>query len=391
MLLPVFLLIVVKAPGLDLQVPRRDRERGRPVGADAHARAGRAGPCTSASASWPGTAVTAAFAAAGMLEPFGAAGASCSLSLPARSWRRRSGGRARPRASAAANTLLAVMYVGWLLGLRHSAAPDSPRRRRADPVPRRRHVGGGDGGLPRGLDDRPAQLAPVISPRKTVEGAAAQVIASVAIGAVLRRAGCCPPAAASSRSWRRGTARRGGPGRRPRGVGDQAERGHQGHRRAHPRSRRVSSTGSTASCSTSRPSTTSRLVGVRDEARHDPRRHRLHRPAHARARVELPRRVQRWPGWRPAAPTSSSSPISAASTRRRRSRCSTPTPAIAWPGCCRRRGRSCWPAPTGWSRWPATSTPTSSSPRWWAAWACCRRWPPSRRDARWRSPTRRRS
>ena len=28
-------------------------------------------------------------------------------------------------------------------------------------------------------------------------------------------------------------------------------------------------------------------------------------------------------------------------------------------GCCRRRSRSCWPASTGWSRWRATSTPTS--------------------------------
>lgn len=90
-----------------------------------------------------------------------------------------------PTVEPAANTLLAVMYVGWLLGYGILLHQDSL-------------VGdelilfvvgvtwvGETAAYLVGSTMGRRPLAPVISPRKTIEGAAAQVIASVATGALL--------------------------------------------------------------------------------------------------------------------------------------------------------------------------------------------------------------
>jgi phosphatidate cytidylyltransferase len=92
---------------------------------------------------------------------------------------------AAPSAEPAANSLLAVMYIGWLLGygilLHHASA-------RGDALvlfvvgitwigETMAYVVGSTLGR--------RKLAPVISPRKTVEGAVAQVLASVLAGLAL--------------------------------------------------------------------------------------------------------------------------------------------------------------------------------------------------------------
>jgi phosphatidate cytidylyltransferase len=130
-----------------------------------------------------GVAVTASFAASRMFDP---------LLLPALVLTVAAGVivaapvfRGTPATEPAANTLLAVMYVGWLLGygiLLHHTSP------RGDELvlfvvgvtwvgETAAYVVGST------LGRHP--LAPVVSPKKTVEGSVAQVIASVATAAAL--------------------------------------------------------------------------------------------------------------------------------------------------------------------------------------------------------------
>jgi phosphatidate cytidylyltransferase len=129
-------------------------------------------------------AVTAAFAASRMLDPTMlpavvlTMGAGVILSAPL--WR-----PGTPSVEPAANTLLAVIYVGWLLGygiLLHHTSP------RGDElilfVVGVTWVGETAAYLVGSTLGR-HPLASVISPRKTLEGAAAQVVASLVTGAVL--------------------------------------------------------------------------------------------------------------------------------------------------------------------------------------------------------------
>lgn len=182
-LLPVFLLIVLKAPrwtynvvvvlasGAALwELTRMLEQAGRPV----YRRLGVVA----------GVAVTVAFAASGMLDPLVlpvvalTVGAAVILAAPL--WR-----PGPLSVEPVANTLLAVIYVGWLLGygiLLHDTSP------RGDAlvlfVVGVTWVGETAAYLVGStLGRRP--LAPTISPRKTLEGAAAQVVASLATGAVL--------------------------------------------------------------------------------------------------------------------------------------------------------------------------------------------------------------
>jgi phosphatidate cytidylyltransferase len=181
-LLPVFLIIVVKAPGWIFsalvviasaaalwELTRMLQRAGRPV----YQRLGVVA----------GTAVTAAFAGGRMTDPFGLPAFVVVLTLgailAAPIW------LGTATSEATFTTLLAVMYIGWLLGygiLLH----DSPR--------------GGDlmlflvgitwvgetAAYLVGSTIGRHKLAPVVSPRKTVEGAAAQVLASVLMAMVLR-------------------------------------------------------------------------------------------------------------------------------------------------------------------------------------------------------------
>ena len=181
-LLPVFLLIVIKAPAVLFNVVvvlfgaralwelmRMLEQAGRPV------------------QRWlgvlAGVAVTASFGASRTLDP---------LLLPALVLTLAVGAifavpifRGTPAIEPAANTLLAVVYVGWLLGygiLLHHTSP------RGDELvlfvvgvtwvgETAAYVVGST------LGRRP--LAPIVSPKKTVEGAVAQVVASVATAAAL--------------------------------------------------------------------------------------------------------------------------------------------------------------------------------------------------------------
>jgi phosphatidate cytidylyltransferase len=131
-----------------------------------------------------GSAVTAAFAAAGMLPPFALPTAVLTAAvlvvLAAAIWR----GPA-PSTEPAANTLLAVLYVGWLLGygiLLHQTSS------RGDAlvlfVVGVTWVGETMAYMVGSTLGR-HKLAPVISPRKTVEGAVAQVVAAVLTAAAL--------------------------------------------------------------------------------------------------------------------------------------------------------------------------------------------------------------
>jgi phosphatidate cytidylyltransferase len=181
-LLPVFVLVVVNAPawGFNLLVIlfsaralwelTRMLERG---GLPVQRRLGVAA----------GVAVTASFAASRMLDP---------LLLPVLALTLAAGVivaapvfRGTPAIEPAANTLLAVVYVGWLLGygiLLHHTSP------RGDELvlfvvgvtwigeTAAYAVGSTLGRHP---------LAPVVSPRKTVEGAVAQVVASLVTAAAL--------------------------------------------------------------------------------------------------------------------------------------------------------------------------------------------------------------
>jgi phosphatidate cytidylyltransferase len=182
-LLPVFLLIVVKAPAYLFnalvvvasatalwELTRLFEHGGRPV--------------YRGLAVVAGTAVTAAFAASRLLDPLVLPALVLVVAvlavLAAPIWR-----GATPATEPAANTLLAVLYVGWLLGygiLLHQTSP------RGDELvlfvvgvtwvgETMAYVVGSTLGRHR--------LAPVVSPRKTVEGAVAQVVASVLTGFAL--------------------------------------------------------------------------------------------------------------------------------------------------------------------------------------------------------------
>ncbi|HEU4370021.1 MAG TPA: phosphatidate cytidylyltransferase [Methylomirabilota bacterium] len=181
-LLPVFLLIVVKAPAFLFntlvviasaaalwELLRLLEQAGRPVDRGL--------------ALGAGTAVTAAFAASPLLDPLAVptftllVAAVAVLAAPV--W------RGTPDLERAANTLLAVMYVGWLLGfgiLLHHTSP------RGDElvlfVVGVTWVGETAAYVVGSTLGRHA-LAPVISPRKTVEGALAQVAGSIATGGLL--------------------------------------------------------------------------------------------------------------------------------------------------------------------------------------------------------------
>jgi phosphatidate cytidylyltransferase len=181
-LLPVFLLIVVKAPsylfhGLVViasaaalwELVRLLEHAGRPVDRGLAVVAG--------------TTVTASFAAARVLEPLTLPTFTLLLTvlavLAAPVW------RGRVDAERAANTLFAVLYIGWLLGfgilLQHTSAVGDQLVLVVVGVT---WVGETAAYLVGSTLGR-HKLAPVISPRKTVEGAVAQVVSSVAAGGLL--------------------------------------------------------------------------------------------------------------------------------------------------------------------------------------------------------------
>jgi phosphatidate cytidylyltransferase len=181
-LLPVFLLIVVKAPGWMFntlvvvasatalwELMRLLEQGGRPV----HRRLGVAA----------GTAVTAAFGAARILDPMTLPAVALVLAigavLSAALW------NGTPTTEPAANTLLAILYVGWLLGygiLLHHTSPVGDELVLF--LVGVTWIGETSAYLVGSAIGR-HKLAPVISPKKTVEGAVAQVVASIASGAAL--------------------------------------------------------------------------------------------------------------------------------------------------------------------------------------------------------------
>jgi phosphatidate cytidylyltransferase len=181
-LLPLFLLIVIKAPAFLFNVlvvlfsaralwelTGMLQQSGRPVLRGIGVAAG--------------VAVTASFGASRRLDP---------LLLPALVLTLAVGVivavpvfRGRPAVEPAAHTLLAVVYVGWLLGygiLLHHTSP------RGDELVLF-VVGvtwvGETAAYAIGSTLGRHPLAPVVSPKKTVEGAVAQVVASVATAGTL--------------------------------------------------------------------------------------------------------------------------------------------------------------------------------------------------------------
>lgn len=181
-LLPVFLLIVVKAPAWMFntvvviasaaalrEVLRLFEQAGRPVDRGLGLVAG--------------VIVTASFSASRILEPLALPVFSLMMTviavLAAPVW------RGTPDVARSATTLVAVMYVGWLLGfgiLLHHTSPLGDELVLFV-------VGvtwvGETAAYAVGSAIGRRKLAPVISPRKTVEGALAQVVASVVTGAGL--------------------------------------------------------------------------------------------------------------------------------------------------------------------------------------------------------------
>jgi len=183
-LLPVFLLVLIQAPAYVFdalvvaasvlalwELTRMLHAGGRPV--------------HRVLAVVAGGVVTASFAAAGrtaepfMLPSFALAVAvAVVLAAPL-------GRRVAPATEPAANTLLAILYIGWLLGygivLQHRAPHGDELVLFVVGVTwigeTMAYVVGSTLGR--------HKLAPVISPRKTVEGAIAQVVASVLTGLVL--------------------------------------------------------------------------------------------------------------------------------------------------------------------------------------------------------------
>jgi len=181
-LLPVFLLIVVKAPGWMFntlvviasaaalwEVVRLFEQAGRPV--------------DRVLALVTGVGVTASFGASRLLEPNALPVFSLMMAvvavLAAPVW------RGTPDVERSANTLLAITYVGWLLGfgiLLHHASPLGDELVLYV-------VGvtwiGETAAYVVGSTLGRHKLAPVISPKKSVEGALAQVVASIATGAAV--------------------------------------------------------------------------------------------------------------------------------------------------------------------------------------------------------------
>jgi phosphatidate cytidylyltransferase len=181
-LLPVFLLIVVKAPpylfyvvvvifsaAALCELVRLLESTGRPV---ERALALVAGP-----------AVTASFAASSVLEPLTVPVFALMMAvvavLVAPVW------RGTPDLERVAYTLLAILYVGWLLGfaiLLHQTSPFGDELLLL--VVGVTWIGETAAYLIGSTLGR-HRLAPVISPRKTVEGAVAQVLASIVTGGLL--------------------------------------------------------------------------------------------------------------------------------------------------------------------------------------------------------------
>jgi phosphatidate cytidylyltransferase len=181
-LLPVFLLIVIKAPAYLFnalvviasvaalwELVRLLEHAGRPVDRGL--------------AMVAGAAVTAAFAASRLLDPLALPVVTLLLAvmavLAAPVW------RGTPDLDRTANTLLAVLYVGWLLGfciLLHHTSPAGDELVLL--VVGVTWVGETAAYLVGSTLGR-HPLAPVLSPRKTVEGAVAQVVASLAAGGLL--------------------------------------------------------------------------------------------------------------------------------------------------------------------------------------------------------------
>lgn len=181
-LLPVFLLIVVKAPGWMFntlvvvfsaaalwELVRLFEQAGRPVDRGL--------------ALVAGVAVTASFAASRLLDPLALPVFSLLMSvvavLAAPVW------RGAPDTARSANTLLAITYVGWLLGfgilLHHTSWLGDELVLYVVGVT---WIGETVAYLVGSVAGR-HKLAPVISPNKSVEGALAQLAASVVTGALV--------------------------------------------------------------------------------------------------------------------------------------------------------------------------------------------------------------
>ncbi len=180
-LLPVFLLIVIKAPNWMFntlvviasavalwELMRLFEQGGRP----AYRRFGVVA----------GTGLTAAFGTVSMVGPMTLPALTLAIAvgavLSAPLWDE------VPATEPAANTLLAILYVGWMLGygiLLHTSTSGDELIIFLVGVT---WIGETSAYLVGSAVGR-LKLAPVISPKKTVEGAAAQVVASVATGAAL--------------------------------------------------------------------------------------------------------------------------------------------------------------------------------------------------------------
>jgi phosphatidate cytidylyltransferase len=181
-LLPAFLLIVVKAPGWMFnalvviasgaalwELVRLFEQSGRPVDR------------------WlaivAGVAVTASFAAARVLDPLTLPVFSLLMAvvavLAAPVW------RGTPDATRSANTLLAITYIGWMLGfgilLHHTSVLGDELVLYVVGVTWIGETAAYFVGSTMGRH----KLAPVISPKKSVEGALAQLAASLATGAAV--------------------------------------------------------------------------------------------------------------------------------------------------------------------------------------------------------------
>lgn len=198
-LVPLFVLVVVRAPVVVFdavvvlvaaralwELLRLLEQAGRPV----QRRLGLLA----------GVAVTASFGATPVLDPLLLPALALTLAaaavLAAPIWQRRA-----PGVESAANTLLVVTYVGWLLGyavlLRH-ASPDGDARVLF-------LVGvtwiGETAAYAIGSTLGRHRLAPVVSPRKTIEGSVAQLVASIAAALALRAwllPACAPALAAAA-------------------------------------------------------------------------------------------------------------------------------------------------------------------------------------------------
>lgn len=179
-LLPVFLLIVVKAPGWMFntlvviasaaalwELIRLFEQAGRPVDRGL--------------ALVAGVAVTASFGASRLLDPLALPAFSLLMAVvavvSAPVW------RGTPDVARSANTLLAITYVGWLLGfgilLHHTSAVGDELVLYVVGVTWLGETAAYAVGSAMGRH----KLAPVVSPKKSVEGALAQLVASVAAGA----------------------------------------------------------------------------------------------------------------------------------------------------------------------------------------------------------------